>query len=413
MAARGASPERGFSLDALRLPLAALGFFGLLAGLFSWLVEGQFTILPRVLLAAGVLLLGIVVAIDPETRPGEAIAAGVTTVGTVVYQMGDKKQNSTGTTERDVSTALVKLTRPEKKVYFTTGHGERRLDGFDQQDYSQIKAALERDNFKTDTLNLITTRSVPDDAAEVIVAGPTNPFLPEEKDALRAYLDGGGKLFLLVGPGSKADFNDLLSKWETAFSGNLVIDPTRNFLNDVRVPVVDMYGSHAVTQGLRLATFYPAATNITYPSTPTTGATIIALVQTSSDSWGNTNQQQIQKQESDPKGPLALAVAIDQQIGTTTGQDQPQKSARLVLLGSPNIVSNNALSVASGNQDLFLQAANWLAEEDNLINIRAPQTEARQMLLTGTQLNLVIYSSMLFLPLAVLAVGAAVWWTRR
>ncbi len=35
------------------------------------------------------------------------------------------------------------------------------------------------------------------------------------------------------------------------------------------------------------------------------------------------------------------------------------------------------------------------------------------MLLTGPQLNLVTYSSLLFLPLLVLAVGIGVWWSRR
>src|SRR4029450_11522789 len=141
--------------------------------------------------------------IDPEQRPGDAIAAGITETGTVVYQMGDKKQNSTGTTANDITTALVKLQRPEKKVYFTQGHGERSLDGFDQGDFSQIKQALERDNFSTAPLNLITTRAIPDDAAEVIIAGPTNPSLPEEMDVLRAYLEGNGKLFIMVGPGSQ------------------------------------------------------------------------------------------------------------------------------------------------------------------------------------------------------------------
>src|ERR687883_496817 len=67
MATRNAtSSSSPFSMDALRLPLAALGFFGLLAGLGAWLVDGQFDTLPRVLIAAGVLLLGIYVALDPE-----------------------------------------------------------------------------------------------------------------------------------------------------------------------------------------------------------------------------------------------------------------------------------------------------------------------------------------------------------
>jgi ABC-type uncharacterized transport system involved in gliding motility auxiliary subunit len=527
MATRGPESRGGFSMESLRLPLAALGIFGILAGLGALLVEGQFGLIERVLIAAGVLLLGIYVAldpedvwakltgrgamysgntlvlavaalvilgffnvlgsryqnkvdltsnqqftlgeqsaklaqslpapikvtafltssdsrkqdfqtllsdyaarsggklsfefIDPETRPADAIAAGITETGTVVYQMGDKKQNSTGTTERDVSTALVKLQRPEKKIYFTTGHGERSLDSFDQGDFSQIKQALERDNFTTASLNLITTRTIPDDAAEVIIAGPTNPFLPEEMDVLRAYLEGNGKLFIMVGPGSQADFNDLLSKYQVAVNINqLVVDPAQPFLNDVRVPVVDKYGSHAITKDLRLATFYPAVGSITIPSGTSPDATVVALAQSSDQSWGNTNLQQIQRAPNDPAGPLPLMVAIEaNQAGAApAGQSGAAAAAathgaRIVVVATPNLVANRFLSVSSGNTDLFLDSANWLADQDNLIDVRAPETVSRSMLLTGPQINLVKFSSFLFLPLAVLAVGAAVWWTRR
>src|ERR671929_942112 len=67
MATRNAASSGSpFSLDALRLPLAALGAVGILAGLGAWIVNGQFDTLPRILLAAGILLVGIYVALDPE-----------------------------------------------------------------------------------------------------------------------------------------------------------------------------------------------------------------------------------------------------------------------------------------------------------------------------------------------------------
>jgi ABC-type uncharacterized transport system involved in gliding motility auxiliary subunit len=517
-----ATRRGGFTMESLRLPLAALGIFGILAGLGAMLVEGQFGLIERILIAAGILFLGIYVAldpedvwakltgrgamysgntlvlavaalvilaflnvlgsrfqtkldltsnkqftlsdqsirvaenlpapikvtaflttsdgrkqdfqtllndyatrsggklsyefIDPEQRPGDAIAAGITQTGTVVYQMGDKKQDSTGTTERDISTALVKLARPEKKVYFTQGHGERSLDSFDQAEFSQIKQALERDNFTTAPLNLITTRAIPDDAAELVIAGPTNPFLPEEKDVLKAYLDGGGKLFLMVGPGSQADFNDLLSPYGVSIDPTqLVVDPAQPFLNDVRVPVVDRYGTHAITRDLRLATFYPAVSGISISAANSGTATVVPLAQSSDQSWGNTNQQQVVKQDNDPKGPLPLAVAIEAnpQGGGAPASSEGPSGARIVVVGTANFVANRFLGVASGNQDLFLDSANWLANEDNLISVRAPETVSRTMLLTGPQINLVKFSSWLFLPLAVLAAGAAVWWTRR
>ncbi len=511
MASGPTESRGGFSFESLRLPLAALGIFGVLAGLGVWLVQGDFGLPARILIAAGVLLLGIYVAldpedvwarvtgrgalasgntlaigvaaivilglfnvlgsryttkvdltankqftlsdqsvkvaqslpqpvkitaflmandsrksdfqtllndyanrsggkisyefIDPEARPGDAINAGVTETGTVVYQMGDKKQNSTGTTEKDISTALVKLERPGKKAYFLTGHGERSLDGFGPQDYGTIKQGLERDNFTTAPLNLVTARAVPDDADEVIIGGPTNPLLSEEIDPLKAYLDGGGKLMVLLGPNSKTDLSALLQPYQVAFNPTVVVDPSNGLPQDPRVIVVNSYGNHAITQDMRDLTFFPVSSYISY-SSGAQGITPTALAQSSDQSWANSNAQQIQRQDSDAKGPLALAVAVDNTSATA-------KESRLVLFGSPDLVSNNSLQQVPGNQTLFLNSANWVSEQENLIDVRAPDTTPRTMVLTAPQMNLVAYSSFLFLPLAVLAVGAAVWWTRR
>ncbi|MBO0881336.1 MAG: GldG family protein [Mycobacterium sp.] len=519
------APRGGFSVESLRFPLVVIGVFGLLAGLGAWLVQGDFGLLPRILIAGGVLLLGIYVALDPEdvwekitgrgavysgntvaialaavvilgllnvlgsryqskvdltanqqftlndqsvklvqalpqpvhvtgwltandsrkqdfqtllndyssrsggkityefndpeAHPADAVAAGITATGTVVYQMGDKKQTSTGTTEKDVDTALVKLERPQKTIYFTTGHGERTLDGSGQTDYGTIKQNLTTDNFTVNSLNLVTQRAVPDDASAVVVAGASNPFLQEELDALKAYVDGGGKLVVLQGPTSKTDLSSILQNYQVSFSGNVVVDPAQSVPQDPRVVVVDNYTNHAITQDLRDLTFFPLTTNITYPSTSPTGMTITALAQSSQSSWGNTNQQQVQQQPSDPKGPLALAVAIDGGASTQTSLDPSAtptptaNAARIVLFGSPDLISNNSLQQVPGNATLFENSVNWVVSEDNLINIRVPDTTPRSLTVTNSQMNLIAYSSFLFLPLAVLAAGAAVWWTRR
>jgi ABC-type uncharacterized transport system involved in gliding motility auxiliary subunit len=516
----------GFSVETARLPLAALGIFGLLAGLGAWLVSGEFGLLPRILIAAGVLLIGIYIALDPEdvwskvtgrgalysgntvalavaaivilglfnvigsryqtkadltanhqftlsdasvklaqalpqpvqvtawltsndsrkqdfqtllndyqnrsggkltyafndpeAHPAEAVAAGITATGTIVYQMGDKKQTSTGTTEQDIDTALVKLTRPQKTLYFTTGHGERSLDGSGPQDYSTIKQNLTTDNFTVTPLNLVTQRAVPDDAAAVVIAGPTSPFLQEELDTLTAYVQGGGKLLVLIGPNSKADLSSVLQNFQVAFTGNVVVDPAKSVPQDPRVVVVDSYGNSPITQNLRDLTFFPLTTNITSPATPPSGTAIVNLAQSSSSSWGNTDPNQIQQQPSDPKGPLALAVSVDTGASpssqTNPGATPPPANPnanRMVLFGSPDLISNNSLQQVPGNSTLFENSANWVVEEDNLINVRVPDTTPRTLVLTSSQMNLIAYSSFLFLPLAVLAAGAAVWWTRR
>src|SRR6266567_1341629 len=522
MASRSPAAKRGngFSTDALRVPLIGLGIFALFAGVITGLIGGLPDIAARAMIAVGVLLLGIYVALDPEevwakvtgrgalasgnaviiaaaalvilglinvlgsryetkldltanqqytlsdqsikvaqavpepvkvtawlsasdsrrqdfqtlmsdyasrsggkitseiidpdVRAADARAAGITATGTIVYEMAGKKQESTGTTEKDVSTALVKLERPQKKVYFTTGHGERSLDGFGPTDYGTIKAALERDNFTTASLNLLTARTVPDDAAEIVIGGPTNPLLAEEKDALKAYMDGGGKVIAIIGPNSKTDINDLLQPYQVSFAGNVIIDPVMSAPQDPRIIAVNSYPSHAITKDLsQTLTFFPLATSISYPSASPGGFTVTPLAQSSDQSWGNTNLQQPQKQDSDPKGPLALAVSVEKSASSTSAATPGTTSSRLVLISSPDLISNNSLQQVIGNETLFLNSANWVAEQDNLIDVRAPDTTPRNVTLIGWQQNLVALSSVVLLPLAILAAGAAVWWTRR
>ena len=106
-------------------------------------------------------------------------------------------------------------------------------------------------------------------------------------------------------------------------------------------------------------------------------------------------------------------MAVDSGASSSTGPPGATNSARIVLIGSPDLISNNSLQQVLGNQTLFLDAANWVAEQDNLIDIRPPDTTPRTLALIGWQLNLIAVSSVVLLPLAILAAGAAVWWTRR
>src|SRR5213079_1085844 len=157
-------------------------------------------------------------------------------------------------------------------------------DCFGPQDYGTIKQGIERDNFTTAWLNQVKARGVPVDADELIVAGPTNPFLSEEKDALKAYLDGGGKLIVIIGANSKTDLNDLLQPYQVSFNPTVVIDQTKGLPQDPRVVVVDSYGSSPITKDLRDLTFFPVSSYITF-STGAQGITVTPLAQSSDSSW--------------------------------------------------------------------------------------------------------------------------------
>ena len=66
-----------------------------------------------------------------------------------------------------------------------------------------------------------------------------------------------------------------------------------------------------------------------------------------------------------------------------------------------------------GNQDLALNAINWLAQQDNLIAIRPRVAEDRRITLTADQQFRVQLLSLLMIPGLVLGLGVFTWWNRR
>jgi ABC-type uncharacterized transport system involved in gliding motility auxiliary subunit len=350
--------------------------------------------------------------VDPDQKPALARQLGISSSGVLVFQRGSKKQESYAIDEQDITSNILKVSQDvQKAVYFTVGHGERDPEGYDAANYSQIKAILERDNYLVKTLNLATvTDTLPSDVAVLVVAGPRGPFAPQEAQRLGDYLEKGGKVMVLADPTVDLGLDEVLARWGIALRNDVVIDPVASFFGDVATPLVSRYRFHTITKDLGgLSTFFPLARSIS-ATVSLTNTTVTTLFETSAGAWGETdleNRQASLDEGKDTKGPLALGVAAER----TEGQ-----RGRLVVFGDADFPSNNGLSVRGtvGNADLFRNAINWLAEEESLIAIgpKAPEYRRIRPLTPGEQ-RLLFYSTVILLPLAVLIIGGAVWWSRR
>src|SRR5690606_9207873 len=101
----------------------------------------------------------------------------------------------------------IRLANPgTRSVYFLTGHGEFTIDGSGENSYRQVRSALEAKNYTLDTLNLLATPKIPDDALAIIVAGSTKPLSQAEIDLIRAYQEKGGALIYLAEPRPATQF---------------------------------------------------------------------------------------------------------------------------------------------------------------------------------------------------------------
>ena len=95
---------------------------------------------------------------------------------------------------------------------------------------------------------------------------------------------------------------------------------------------------------------------------------------------------------------------------SATTQKYPKK-ATLVVIGDSDFASNQYFNF-SGNGDLFLNTASFLAEEENLISIRPKERKSSPVSLTRSQ-GMYILMLGLLTPSLVIYIGVRTWWRRR
>jgi ABC-type uncharacterized transport system involved in gliding motility auxiliary subunit len=375
--------------------------------------------------------------VDVDRNPARAKEAEISAYGTVVVTYKDREQRLTAVEEQDVTNALIKLVSgKEKKVYFTQGHGERDTAGSDRLGYAGVAAALGRDNFTMSGLVLAQQKEVPDDATVVIVAGPHTDFLAPEIDALERYIAKGGKVMFLVDPqnagvGDIPNLRAFLKEWSIELGNDVVVDASgmgQLFGGDASVPVVATYPPHPITENFRVMTAFPLSRSITVA--PGGTHTPQPLLQTSPQSWAEADMTSIASGRvefngdgGDKQGPVTLGVAVSTPateapppslagLATNASPDAPKPETRIIAIGDSDFAANNALGI-QGNQDLFLNALNWLAQQENLIAIRPREAKDRRITLTADQQQRIFLLSVLIIPGLVLAGGVYTWWKRR
>lgn len=349
--------------------------------------------------------------VDPDLKPSIARQYEVVNFGTVVFVRGNKTQQTTGLDEQSLTSALLKVTRDQAKhVYFLTGHKERDLEDDGEWGYHAIGYYLEKNNYRVQPLNLTITDTLPSDMDVLVIASPQVPLAEKEINLIDTYLTGGGKAMVLSDPAIDDPFGGLLTRWGLAFEDDVVVDPASSFPQDVSAIVAMKYEFPDITRGVQgLLTFFPGARSLTTLDNVTDTITISPIVKTSDMSWGERNyrdENPFRYDEGvDIRGPLPIAMAV-----TASASDM-----RLVVFGNSEFVSNRALQnvQGAGNQDLFTNSINWLAEEAELIAISPKPAEQRFLVIPPGSARLVVFSSLVVLPLLVIVTGVVVWWKRR
>jgi ABC-type uncharacterized transport system involved in gliding motility auxiliary subunit len=141
-----------------------------------------------------------------------------------------------------------------------------------------------------------------------------------------------------------------------------------------------------------------------------------SIANSSDASWVSTDLDRDVFGDSDVRGPHTLAIAMEAS-GTITESPSAEFAlnrplTRLVVFGDTDFASNRHFTDL-GNGDLFLNAVNWVLEDQSLISIRAKTEVFRPLVLTANEFNVIRYVAWFLLPAAMAACAVFFWWRRR
>jgi len=355
--------------------------------------------------------------VDPDKKPGVARRYGLTRPDTAVLESGPQETRITSASEQELTNALVRVTRDEKKtLYFLTGHSEHPLEEPDKGGYSFLKEALERQGYVTRALSLYESKTIPPNASVLVLGGPQKQVSREEQALLTDYVHKGGRLLVLLDPGSKAGLEGMLGDWGLQADNRTVLDTQTIQGGDLTMPVVNTYGTHEITQDLgQVFTIFPQARPVGFLDSKAREWAFHPLAKSSARSWGRTGEVETgggQARDFDPRsdqsGPLTLAGLVVSRTSPTENARQPA----VLFIGDSDFASNAYLDF-SGNADFILHAVAWLAEEKDLVSIAPKDTALGTFLLTAAQSNTLFLLQVLGLPGFFLAAGFSMWRRRR
>lgn len=303
--------------------------------------------------------------------------------------------------EGAITSAIDYVTSDEyPQVYLLEGHGEETLP-------TSFAEQIEKENMETQTLSLMTTGEVPEDADCVLIHAPQSDLSEEEADILLNYVADGGKL--MVAAGATEDgilenlYNILGAYGVTANEGIVVEGNSSHYLSysmNGPVALIPEMKSSSLTDPLledNYSVIMPISIGLTADSYSSRGS-VTELLTTSYDSYSKTAGYALttyEYEEGDIDGPFAVAVSVEDYGG-----------GEIVWFSSDRFLNDGYNAFSSGaNLDLAMNALSSLVGETEAMAIRTKSLNYNYLTISDSVSSLLKVVMVGVFPLTYLGIG--------
>ena len=380
--------------------------------------------------------------VDYVMEPKLAKDLGARQNGSLVYRYGKKQEvvrigaemgearGKLAKVDEEFQNKFLKLVADRRTAYLTAGHGERTYErkgaGEPRHPVTGLKKILRKQNFEVKPLGLGQGlgADVPEDASLLVIVDPTEDFLPEELDALRRYLEGGGRMWIALDPEHSTNVAGLLEDFGLRFRA-IPLANERYFMR-VSYKKADRYNlftnstsSHPSVNTLsqnasRLAVVLIGSGFLEKIEGSKAEARIVMTLRSMPMTWADENRNL------EPDGPeeqkktydLVAAVAADvRRDDKEPAEGAPHQEAkepakeqmRLIVLADADALSDQVIGNL-GNYFFFEDGLKWLFEEEPLLGSVGTEEDVR-IRHTKEEDMVWFYTTIFAVPLVVLGIG--------
>ena len=317
--------------------------------------------------------------------------------------------------EGQITSAIDYVTAEEIPVLYTlTGHDEASLT-------ASLTSSIEKENIAIESLNLLTSETVPDDAEILLIYGPLSDISEDEKNKITDYMNQGGQVVYLRGYTDQEtpNFDSLLSEYGVSLAEGIVLEgssehhlpnypyyllPNINY-SDYTADVSSRYVMLAFAEGLTES----ASSENGEEETEDDGLYYEGLLTTSDEAYAKVNMesQNLEMEEGDIAGPFDLGAVVTKTIDEET-------EAKLVVFASETLLDEQVDSMVSGgNSTLFLNVLSQLVDHESTVSIEAKSLEVSYLTVTAGSAIFWGLLTILIIPLFLLSLGGVIWFQRR
>ena len=354
---------------------------------------------------------------DLDRNPGQARLHGIATYGQTLVEWEDKKEILSNSSEGSVVNLLIKaIRRGEREIYFTGGHGENSPE----KEYQSLSDVLNVEGWQVGIIDLAGKEAIPAGDSVLVVGGPKMDFSDEELQKAARYLEGGGKIIMMIEPFVYLPkIKAFLEKFRIVLGDGVIVDHESKLRSgDYLAPFIPNFANSPITNLFKSPAIFPTARPLEIRGEVMGkggGDFVSYLAKSYATSWirkgeGNDKSERTDFEEGvDQKGPVPVAIIASLSNGKT---NKAGTLGAVACFGDSDFVNNEFIEMLV-NKDLFMNTVNWLGMDRELISIRPTKFEFPYYYLTKKQGQWAFWFIVVIIPVIPLTIGLGIFLYRK